>query len=82
MREQHQWWLLREQKLWGAAISGDLTVRSLSQSAAKLHLHEIHSRISSGKASGDLAMETASRCAQKTLQGRKQSSFLSLYGAP
>lgn len=65
MRQQHQWQLLREQKLWGAATSGDLTIHSFSHSAAKLHSGEIHSWIKGSRASGGLATERASRCAQK-----------------
>lgn len=38
VREQHQWQLLREQKLWGTATSAPLTVHPFSHSAAKLHL--------------------------------------------
>lgn len=65
IRQQCQWRLLRERKLWDAATSGDLAVHSFSHSAAKLHLGAIHSWIKGSGASGGLAMERVSRCAPK-----------------
>lgn len=49
VRKQHQWQLLGEQKLWGAATSTPLTVHPFSHSEAKLHLPRFIAESGAGK---------------------------------
>lgn len=86
VKENHQWWLLVKQKLWGAVTNGDLTIYSTLHFGAELQLRRLIVETMALKTSGGFYMDRTPCCGcgehpqegEKNKTNKKNHCFFSL----